>query len=102
MRLLIASCLAIFLALHSSALGMDRIRIALSNPNMPNLTSAAAQKKGFFRDEGIDAEIIRMNPNVSITALATGDIDYSQLFAAVVGGALAGLPMRVIAGFMTN
>jgi ABC-type nitrate/sulfonate/bicarbonate transport system substrate-binding protein len=98
----LALCVAIFLAIPSSARAIDRIRIAVSNPNMPNLTSAAAEKKGFFKEDGIDAEIIRMNPNVSITALATGDIDYSQLFAAVVGGAIAGLPLRIVAGFMTN
>lgn len=80
----------------------DRIRIAVSNPNMPNLTTHMAQKRGFFRDENLDAEIIRMNPNVSITALATGDIDYCQLFGAVVGGAIAGLPIRVVAGFLDN
>ena len=59
----------------SRAAAVDRIRIAVSNPNMPNLTVAAAQQKGFFKDENIDAEIIRMNPNVAITALATADID---------------------------
>src|SRR6058998_2291018 len=80
----------------------DRIRIAVSNPNMPNLTVSVAQKKGFFKDENIDAEIIRMNPNVAITALATGDIDYCQLFGAVVGGAIAGLPVRIVAGFLDN
>jgi NitT/TauT family transport system substrate-binding protein len=69
---------------------------------MPNLTSAVAQKKGFFKDEKIDAEIIRMNPNVAITALATGDIDYCQLFGAVVGGAIAGLPVRIVAGYLDN
>src|SRR5688500_7395973 len=63
----------------------DRIRIAVSNPNMPNLTVAIAQKKGFFKEANLDAEIIRMNPNVAITALATGDVDYCQLFGAVVG-----------------
>jgi NitT/TauT family transport system substrate-binding protein len=94
--------LAILFAIHSSAQAIERIRIAVSNPNMPNLTVAAAQKKGFFKNEGIEAEIIRMNPNVSITALASGDIDYSQLFAAVVGGAIAGLPVKVVAGFLEN
>lgn len=93
---------AIFLTIHSPALAAEKIRIAVSNPNMPNLTAAAAQKKGFFKDEGIEAEIIRMNPNVSITALASGDVDYSQLFAAVVGAAIAGLPVKVVAGFMDN
>ena len=74
------------LIIGSPADALDRIRIAVSNPNMPNLTVAVAQKKGFFKDENIDAEIIRMNPNVAITALATGDVDYCQLFGAVVGG----------------
>lgn len=83
-------------------MAIDKIRIAVSNPNMPNVTVAMAQKKGFFKEEGIEAEIIRMNPNVSITALASGDIDYSQLFAAVVGGAIAGLPIRIVAGFLEN
>jgi len=84
------------------AAAADRLRIALSNPNMPNLTAAVAQKKGFFREENLDVEIIRMNPNVAITALSTGDVDYCQLFGAVVGGAIAGLPVRIVAGFLDN
>jgi len=94
--------LTLFFIIHSSAEAIDRIRIAVSNPNMPNLTLAVAQKRGFLKDEGIEAEVIRMNPNVSITALASGDIDYSQLFGAVVGAAVVGLPVRVVAGFMIN
>lgn len=43
-----------------------------------------------------------MNPNVAITALATGDVDYCQLFGAVVGAAIAGLPVRIVAGFLDN
>jgi NitT/TauT family transport system substrate-binding protein len=81
---------------------LDRIRIAVSNPNMPNLTAAMAQRRGFFKEENLDAEIIRMNPNVAITALSTGDVDYCQLFGAVVGGAIAGLPVRVVAGYLDN
>lgn len=86
----------------TAADAVDRIRIAVSNPNMPNLTVAAARARGFFKDENLEAEIIRMNPNVAITALATGDVDYCQLFGAVVGGAMAGLPVRIVAGFLDN
>jgi NitT/TauT family transport system substrate-binding protein len=98
----ILATLVTLLWLNSQANALDGIRIAVSNPNMPNLTVAVAQKKGFFKDENIDAEIIRMNPNVAITALATGDVDYCQLFGAVVGGAIAGLPIRIVAGFLDN
>ena len=86
----------------SDARALDKVRIAVSNPNMPNLTVAMAQQKGFFKDENIEAEIIRMNPNVAVTALATGDVDYCQLFGAVVGGAIAGLPVRIVAGYLDN
>jgi len=104
---LLSSCLvviflfALFLTV-SSAAAIDKIRIAVSNPNMPNLTSQMALKRNFFKDENLDVEIIRMNPNVAITALATGDVDYCQLFGAVVGGAIAGLPVRIVAGFLDN
>ena len=90
------------LLLTSPVDAVDRIRIAVSNPNMPNLTVAMAHQKGFFKEENLDVEIIRMNPNVAITALATGDVDYCQLFGAVVGGAIAGLPVRIVAGFLDN
>jgi NitT/TauT family transport system substrate-binding protein len=90
------------LIIHSSGHAFDKIRIAVSNPNMPNLTVAVAQKNGFFKDENIEAEIIRMNPNIAVTALATGDVDYCQLFGAVVSGAIAGLPVRIVAGFLDN
>ena len=99
-KLLIPVAIVIFLGAPAQAL--ERIRVAVSNPNMPNLTVAMAQKNGLFKDETLEAEIIRMNPNVAITALATGDVDYCQLFGAVVGGAIAGLPVRIVAGFLDN
>jgi ABC-type nitrate/sulfonate/bicarbonate transport system substrate-binding protein len=98
---LLTAIVASFL-FSASAGAVDKVRIAVSNPNMPNLTVAVAHKKGFFKDENVDAEIIRMNPNVAITALSTGDVDYCQLFGAVVGGAIAGLPVRIVAGFLDN
>ena len=94
--------IAFVIFLGAPAMALDRIRVAVSNPNMPNLTVAMAQKNGLFKDETLEAEIIRMNPNVAITALATGDVDYCQLFGAVVGGAIAGLPVRIVAGFLDN
>jgi NitT/TauT family transport system substrate-binding protein len=99
-KLLILIAIVIFLGAPAQAL--ERIRIAVSNPNMPNLTVAMAQKNGLFKDETLEAEIIRMNPNVAITALATGDVDYCQLFGAVAGGAIVGLPVRIVAGFLDN
>ena len=101
-RFILSVAIAICICLGSTSHAADRIRIAVSNPNMPNLTTQMALKRNFFKDENLDVEVIRMNPNVAITALATGDVDYCQLFGAVVGGAIAGLPVRIVAGFLDN
>lgn len=80
--------------------GADKVRIAVTNPNMSFLPSEVALKKGFFKDEALDVEIIRMNvPNI-ITALVTGDIGYTLLFGSVVRGALRGMPMRALASLL--
>jgi NitT/TauT family transport system substrate-binding protein len=78
----------------------DKVRISVTNPNMSFLPSGVALKKGFFKDEGLEVEIIRMNvPNI-ITALVTGDIGYTLLFGSVVRGALRGMPMRALASLL--
>ncbi len=80
----------------------DRVRLSISAIDVSFLTAGVASKRGFFNDENLDTEIIRMNANVSITALSTGDIDYTMVFASVVRGALRGMPMRVVASYMDS
>ena len=98
------NCLLIALGVVMTAYPLvyaaDKVRISVTNPNMSFLPSGVALKKGFFKDEGLDVEIIRMNvPNI-ITALVTGDIGYTLLFGSVVRGALRGMPMRALASLL--
>src|SRR5438093_10180699 len=80
----------------------DKVRISMTNPNMSFLPSGIALKKGFFKDEGLDVEVIRMNvPNI-ITALVTKDIDYTLIFSSVVHGTLQNMPMRAVASLLDS
>jgi NitT/TauT family transport system substrate-binding protein len=78
----------------------DKIRVAVANFNVSFMTAGVADKRGFFRDEGLEPEIIGMRPPVSITALTSGDIDYTTVFGSVVRAAIRGLPVRVVASFI--
>jgi NitT/TauT family transport system substrate-binding protein len=93
--------LSLFLA-SVPAEAADKVRMSISAIDVSFLTGGLASKRGMFRDEGLDVELIRMNANVSVTALSTGDIDYTMVFASVVRGALRGLPMKVVASFMDS
>jgi len=101
MKKLFVIVLSLFL-LVGSADAADKVRMSISAVDVSFLTAGVALKRGMFRGEGLDVELIRMNANVSITALATGDIDYTMVFASVVRGALRGMPLRVVASFMDS
>jgi NitT/TauT family transport system substrate-binding protein len=88
------------LLVAEAARAQDKIRLSISSVDASFLTAPVALKRGLFKQEGLDAEIIRMNANVAITALATGDIDYTMIFGSVVRAAVRGLPMKVVASFM--
>ena len=85
--------------LHTSVQAVDRIRIGYPG-GAPYIPLQLAQSTGFFRDEGLDAEIIRMAGNVPIAALVNGDIDYHTVILGGVRGAIQGLPIRVVACFV--
>ncbi len=81
----------------------EKIRLSVAGSyNMIFLPSGVALHKGFFKDEGLDAEIVVMGAAPSIAALSNGDIDYSLLTGTVIRAAVRGLPLRLVAGLMTS
>jgi NitT/TauT family transport system substrate-binding protein len=84
-------------AVAGHARAADRVRIGVSNYNLSNLTVGVAHTRDFFKQEGIDAEIIRMNPNVATMALVSGDVDYTTLIGSVIGANLKGAKLKMIA-----
>jgi NitT/TauT family transport system substrate-binding protein len=96
-----ASILALFVFVFPLQ-AAEKVRLSVSSIDVSFLTAGVGYKRGFFRDEGLDVELIRMNANISVTALSTGDIDYTMIFASVVRGAMRGLPMKVVASFMDS
>jgi len=76
--------------------GLKRIRIGIPNRGVPNLGLLAAQSFGFFRAQGLDAELIVMRPSVSLQTLVAGDLDYSTVLASSARASVSGLPLRIV------
>ena len=94
--------LAVFFSVFD-AHAAERIRISVSGGyNMIFLPAGVAQRKGFFKDEGLDADIVVMGAAPSIAALSNGDIDFTLLTGTVIRAAIRGLPVRLVAGLMTS
>ena len=81
----------------------EKIRMSVSGSyNMIFLAAGVAQHKGFFKDEGLDADIVVMTAPASLAALSNGDIDYTLLTGSVIRAAIRGLPVRIVAGLMSS
>ncbi|HEY1269139.1 MAG TPA: ABC transporter substrate-binding protein [Candidatus Binatia bacterium] len=78
----------------------DKIKIALTTVGGSFLAGGVAAKKGFFQREGLDVELVQVNVAVALTALLSGDIDYTLLFGSTVRAAVRGMPVKVLASFM--
>jgi ABC-type nitrate/sulfonate/bicarbonate transport system substrate-binding protein len=101
-RTVVAAILTLLLAgLSSSVFGQERraltrIRIGMPNRGVPNLGLVAAQRYGFFRAQGLEAELIVMRPSLSLQTLMAEDLDYSTVLASAARASVSGLPLRIL------
>ena len=72
----------------------DAIRIAYPSTSFTTVPIVAAIKHGHFQQEGIRAELIFMRPNISITALVNGQVEFATVHGSVVRAAARGLPVK--------
>src|SRR5512141_3094136 len=91
--------LVVSVMLVSQVGAADRIRIGFPEFNSSTFTLPLAQIKGFFNEEGLQAELIRIRSAVALPALTSGEIDYHTVVAPAVTAALRGIPVRVVACF---
>jgi len=67
-----------------------------SSTNVSFLAIYTALHRGFFKDEGIDLEIVFMPANLASAAVLNGDLDYNGAVTGTIGAAVRGQPMKVL------
>jgi NitT/TauT family transport system substrate-binding protein len=76
---------------------LRKVTFSYSAVSMTWFPVKVAVDKGFFRNEGIEAQLIQMNGNVATVALANGHIDFSLNISPVLNGAMQGLGTKLVA-----
>ena len=98
MKIILASL--IILLLYNSTHGADKIRIGVPEFNAQFLPLDLAEKRGFFKEDGLQGETIRINPTVALAALVSGELDYWTVIGNSVAAAIQGAPLRVLACYV--
>jgi len=76
---------------------LQRVRIAYASSGLNFADLFLAKDKGFFREEGLEPQLIQMSSNIAITAAIAGEVDGQASIASALRAMQRGAPLRVVA-----
>jgi NitT/TauT family transport system substrate-binding protein len=74
-----------------------KVRISYSSRSNSITPFYLAAQKGFFAEQGMDVELIQVNPRLGATAVLNGDIDFTTTFGSTLRGIISGFPIKFVA-----
>jgi len=78
-----------------------QVTIGFTNPTgTAALPYVMAERKGFFKKEGVNAVVVVMQNQVVVNGVVSKSLDYGGTIANFIGAAQGGLPVRVVMAIM--
>ena len=74
-----------------------KVRISCSSRSNSNTPFQVAVDKGFFAEEGMEVELIQVNPRLGPTAVINGDLDFTTTFGTTLRAIIGGFPIKFVA-----
>jgi NitT/TauT family transport system substrate-binding protein len=93
MKLFVLFLLLIAFPTKASA---EKIRTVIPRATLNYLSLPVAEVKGFFRDEGLENEVIVIPGTTAIAALVSGNVDFSGAGGSGMRAALRGAPIKAV------
>lgn len=87
----------LFLGNFAFAAQPAKVHLSYSSRSNSITPFQVAVNKGFFAEEGMDVEMIQVNPRLAGTALLNGDLDFSTTFGTTLRGIIGGFPLKFVA-----
>ena len=87
-----------FLFLHADPLSAQLKKVRLSAPTVAitELPFKIAQHQGFYREQGLEVEIIVIRGALGVTALVAGSVDYSTASGSIIVAAARGIGVKLV------
>jgi NitT/TauT family transport system substrate-binding protein len=85
-----------------AAVTAERIVIGTPSRGLFEFPAVVAMRKGFYQDEGLDADKVQMQPAIAVKALISGDIDYLLAWGSAVRAAVTGVPLKAVVGMASR
>jgi NitT/TauT family transport system substrate-binding protein len=80
----------------------ERVMIGTPSRGLFEFPVVVGLRKGFYRDEGLNADKVQMQPAIGVKALISGDIDYLLAWGSTLRAAVTGVPVKVVSGMASK
>jgi NitT/TauT family transport system substrate-binding protein len=86
----------------SAGAAPERVMIGTPSRGLFEFPVVVGLRKGFYRDEGLNADKVQMQPAIGVKALVSGDIDYLLAWGSTLRAAVTGVPVKVVSGMASK
>jgi ABC-type nitrate/sulfonate/bicarbonate transport system substrate-binding protein len=91
---LMSIMLALSVSLTWGASSPTKITIHIPGKSLTVMVFYFGKDKGFFFEEGIDAQLVAMSPPVAIAAMVAGELDFSTTLGAATAAIMRGSSLK--------
>jgi NitT/TauT family transport system substrate-binding protein len=77
----------------------EGVYIGISTPGLYEIPTEIAQRKGFYREEGLDVRKVVVRTGLHVAALMAGELDYSTVSGIIGRATIQGLPVKGVMGW---
>ncbi|MGH7853978.1 MAG: ABC transporter substrate-binding protein [Candidatus Binatia bacterium] len=83
----------------NSSLAIDNLRVAYPSLNTSVFSLIIAQKEGYFKEEGLNVELLSIRGEIAIRTTLSGDVDFFTNAGSALAAAVRSVPVRLITVF---
>jgi hypothetical protein len=83
-RMIVIVTLALISFIQLNEAYSEVIHIGISTPGLYEIPTESAQRKGFYKEEGLDTRKVVVRTGLHVAALLAGEFDYSTV-SGIIG-----------------
>jgi NitT/TauT family transport system substrate-binding protein len=81
------------------AFAIDNLRVAYPSLNTSVFSLIIAQKEGYFKEEGLNVELLSIRGEIAIRTTLAGDVDFFTNAGSALAAAVRGVSVRLVTVF---
>jgi ABC-type nitrate/sulfonate/bicarbonate transport system substrate-binding protein len=93
------TALVILLCAGADSFAVDNLRVAYPSMNTSVFALLIAQKEGYFKEEGLNVELLSIRGEIAIRTTLAGEVDFFTNAGSALAAAVRSVPVRLVTVF---